>query len=369
MGELKLCCFDEFMCIADKCTYTCCGSGWKVALKPEEKSIYETEPFIKRGLRPDADALRMREDGKCFFLDEKGLCELVKIYGPDVLSQTCAVFPRNSVWVHGVLEKTLSNACPWVIEMLDQIVPPLSFVYEGEELPDEFIGDLGVNIRNVIIDILQLDEIPIWKRVYLVYMLADKLKETEEVGMEKVIEDYCNIDYLKALSEALSGANVDFSILVKVSHNMYNVISADNATRSYMNDFIRDYCNKPVTIDVAEAEKKHSIFESIIKEKTVLFENIAVNYAFRQMRLKDMDELKRKAASLIIMLAMVSYNSFLVYSDKGGISWNKLYDIISYYSRIVEHNSRFSGKFMEFLYDEHQFGKGDFFVLCNNLMF
>ena len=106
MDLLKPDYYDDFSCIADKCTISCCREWkinvddvtyrkWKAVQPPEDvpghRSSLQAYTIKKEGSR----IMKMTEDHDCPFLAESRLCRLVSAYGDQVLSETCQIFPRE----------------------------------------------------------------------------------------------------------------------------------------------------------------------------------------------------------------------------------------------------------------------------------
>lgn len=121
--------YDDFVCVADKCMFTCCRE-WKIGVdnatqKRWEKLPYPPEMGKRRGhlcdticFAEDGAQIKLREDGLCPFLDEQQLCRLVKTYGEGCLSKTCHTFPRESHCYTDVTEYALSAGCPQALCLL-----------------------------------------------------------------------------------------------------------------------------------------------------------------------------------------------------------------------------------------------------------
>ena len=98
--------YNEFHCIADSCTITCCQE-WKIAVDPdtnqkwkkvsapadvpEQKKNLSAYTEKKDGLR----VIQLDSDHRCPFLSENRLCRLVTAYDDKILSETCTTFPRE----------------------------------------------------------------------------------------------------------------------------------------------------------------------------------------------------------------------------------------------------------------------------------
>ena len=46
------------------------------------------------------------------FLDDKKLCSIYKLIGPESMCHTCRVYPRYSVNLDEFIQKTISLSCP-----------------------------------------------------------------------------------------------------------------------------------------------------------------------------------------------------------------------------------------------------------------
>ncbi len=92
---------DEFECIGGHCTDTCC-SGWEFDIDPETAEIYKELPgedgeYVRSKLTHSEDGslcIRPVDGGRCPFLNERNLCDLILKYGDNVLSDPCAEYPR-----------------------------------------------------------------------------------------------------------------------------------------------------------------------------------------------------------------------------------------------------------------------------------
>jgi len=94
-------CYSDFHCIADQCRHSCC-IGWDVVVDDETAAYYRSVngAFGERlcghlHVDEDGDTLfSMRENGRCPFLNERGLCDIIVTLGEDALCQICDDHPR-----------------------------------------------------------------------------------------------------------------------------------------------------------------------------------------------------------------------------------------------------------------------------------
>ena len=121
--------YDKFVCIADKCSMTCCRE-WKIGVDDETNQKWKAlePPKEVRPTRKNLSQYTGKKDGSrvialnkkhlCPFLDEHKLCRLVCTYGDDVLSETCRIFPREIHEFSDRKELFLMPSCPAVIDLM-----------------------------------------------------------------------------------------------------------------------------------------------------------------------------------------------------------------------------------------------------------
>jgi len=81
--------------------------------------------------------IELTEEHKCPFLNENKLCKLVTAYGDNVLSEICAVFPREVHRFKTHEEETLMPCCPAVIDLLREEGPQRIYAREIEQKSEQ----------------------------------------------------------------------------------------------------------------------------------------------------------------------------------------------------------------------------------------
>ena len=85
--------YKNFHCIADRCTHSCCVD-WEIKIDDKTLKQYknlgrnEILCHIKNG------AIELKDDGRCPFLTDKGLCEIISSSGENFVSEICREHPR-----------------------------------------------------------------------------------------------------------------------------------------------------------------------------------------------------------------------------------------------------------------------------------
>lgn len=162
--------FKKFKCIADKCPDTCCA-GWEVYVDPEKADYYKTvggdigEKLKKVTAKDDDgdDVFTLTDCGRCPFLNDRNLCELIIGLGEDSVSKTCAMFPRYYDDFGDFREMGLGMGCPEAARIILENNEPFDNVKFGktaeksEPVDEDFLSML-IGVRNMIYDILEDEE-------------------------------------------------------------------------------------------------------------------------------------------------------------------------------------------------------------------
>lgn len=106
--------FLNFKCIADKCTDSCC-IGWEIDIDEHSRAKYAAMKHeIGKEIREKTTHgyFPLEKNGRCTFLDCKGLCRIISTVGDEYLCDICREHPRYYGIADGILEGGLGLACP-----------------------------------------------------------------------------------------------------------------------------------------------------------------------------------------------------------------------------------------------------------------
>lgn len=91
--------YKDFSCIADRCRHSCC-IGWEIDVDEDTCDFYQSlQGDYAEAIRQSIDAADtphfiLAAHDRCPHLDERGLCRIIKAYGPDALCEICREHPR-----------------------------------------------------------------------------------------------------------------------------------------------------------------------------------------------------------------------------------------------------------------------------------
>lgn len=129
--------YDSFHCIADKCTDNCC-IGWEIDIDENTAEIYSSVggDFGKRlsaSISHENPSFITDENGRCLFLNEDNLCDIMLNLGEDALCDICTNHPRYFEWFGDVKEGGIGLSC----EEASRIILTQKFSVSEREIADE----------------------------------------------------------------------------------------------------------------------------------------------------------------------------------------------------------------------------------------
>ncbi len=131
--------YEKFHCLAEACPDTCC-KDWEVDVDEDTFYYYRVQEGtlgekLNRLLKEEGEAkyIPLREDGRCPFLREDGLCEICAALGEEGLSQTCQEYPRYYMGIGDYEQIDLSLSCMEVGRLLFTGKGPVHYVKDTDE--------------------------------------------------------------------------------------------------------------------------------------------------------------------------------------------------------------------------------------------
>ncbi len=293
--EIKIDYYDKFNCIADKCSFTCCQE-WKIAVDEDTYTKWKNlsianqknqylDQYVKEkeGIR----VIALNEQKRCPFLNERKLCNLVLEFGDEVLSETCAVFPRQVHEFEDRKEYSLVSCCPEVIDLMNQ-QNQIGFT-QNELGADE---DTLLQIRNLMIHIMQNREFTNSECLMMIFYILLDIHQ-KEAKVKNEIERYSKKAVLKELSDAID--NMQFLRLDTFEEN------------------------NELFLDMIENYRKQEIYTNYLEPIAKIAEKLSNNYDKHKMmrQLKQFDEQFSSYENLFrnYLIAEIFSNSLMPESD------------------------------------------------------
>jgi len=260
--EIKPDYYDTFTCIADKCSFTCC-QDWKIAVDDDtykkwsclsltNQNNHSLDQYVKQ--KDGTRVIALNEQKHCPFLNEQKLCNLVLHFGDEVLSETCASFPRQIHEFADRKEYSLVSCCPEVVDLMNQ-QDKICFtknMFDGDE-------DILLQIRTMMITIMQNQRFSISKSLMMIFYILLDIYQKESVLKEE-IDEYKDEAVLNELSDTID--NMKF-------------LSLDTFEE-----------NNELFLDMTENYRKQEIYSSHLEAIAVMAENLSRDYDKRKMILQ-----------------------------------------------------------------------------------
>lgn len=193
--------YKQFQCIADACPATCCA-GWAIVIDEKTMQKYHSltgeAAFVQDRIDQEEQVFR-RQNGRCAFLREDGLCEMQCRLGEDMLCKTCARYPRHFEEYGNLCEAALSMSCPEAARMiLDReqtdryrIRSTTRQSPHRKEVDAALLANL-VLIRKKIFDITNDRRSPLMVRMMVIADYADRVQDS--------LYQYEKLDWKRAIA-------------------------------------------------------------------------------------------------------------------------------------------------------------------------
>lgn len=145
--------YDQFKCIASRCSDTCCV-GWEIDIDEATQEVYRkvAGAFGER-LRANIEDghFKLLPHDRCPFLDKDNLCEVYQNLGEDALCDICTEHPRF-VEVYGdIMERGLGLCCEEAARLLLEGEGPLTFTCDECDEPEDELDDDDLNVRDQVL--------------------------------------------------------------------------------------------------------------------------------------------------------------------------------------------------------------------------
>lgn len=170
--------YDQFKCIASRCSDTCCV-GWEIDIDEATQEVYRkvAGAFGER-LRANIEDghFKLLPHDRCPFLNKDNLCEVYQNLGEDALCDICTEHPRF-VEVYGdIMERGLGLCCEEAARLLLEGEGPLTFTCEECDEPEDELDDDDLDIRDQVLgerewmfDTLADQGLPFAERLYKIF--------------------------------------------------------------------------------------------------------------------------------------------------------------------------------------------------------
>lgn len=313
--EIKPEYYDEFKCIADKCSMTCCMQ-WKIAVDDETYAKWKNVNYEKKSLASyvkNVDGSRvigLNEDKKCPFITECGLCNLVLEHGDKMLSNTCDVFPRQVHEFENRTEYSLVSCCPEVVEMLkirENIRFNRALMCENE---DELF-----NLRGCLMAIMENEKYSVQDALLMSYYVILDVWNKCDCDMTNIsyemLQTYAKEATLRELHDGIKELKLCWADTFEECNELWlDMVENYRKEGLYVEDIeeislLAEELSKGY--DEEEIYRQWQAFMKVFGEYDNLFKNYLVSEFFTNMLIPDSD-----MESMVVMMQWISMEYVMI---------------------------------------------------------
>ncbi len=186
--------YDDFKCIASKCTDNCC-IGWEIDIDEVSFDKYNKlqgalGDEIRSKITVSEDGSRcfeLSENDRCPFLNDSNLCRIIINCGEDAICDICKNHPRFYEWFPGVTECGLGLSCEEVCRILLQDEKSFSLIEEndGEKIVLDSEDDVIESDTYIFLSAFR-------ERLFDILFSTETDFEEKLVKLLSLTENFCN---------------------------------------------------------------------------------------------------------------------------------------------------------------------------------
>lgn len=122
--------YPEFHCIAGACKHSCCTT-WEIDIDEESLTRYKKDGIAH--ISEEESPHFILKNGRCPYLNEENLCDLIIEHGEDYLCQICTDHPRFRSFWEEATEIGLGLSCEAAARLILGRKEPMQLIIEEEE--------------------------------------------------------------------------------------------------------------------------------------------------------------------------------------------------------------------------------------------
>jgi len=361
--------FDEFKCTGGACKDSCCIGGWDILVDEESAKAYKRvdgefgETLRNSVVFGDVNKIKLDKNKCCPLVNKEGLCDVYINLGEEKMPMVCKQYPRMFRQFNDILEYDVSLSCPEVAAVLVKSNSSIDFLID--DMPDEnkaiidadklqLLNGLTAG-RGLSVDIMQMDNVPLWKRMFICIHIADKIQHQINTNamdsLKEKIAMFQNDEYIMSLVQSLD--TIEENISLK-SYNYVSILGIVLKLKLSNEKFVSLLVETGNFVNNHMSDKFDDEFDQLMKKfdlanNSKIFENFNVYFLFHYyMNAYESYNINKSitcmvaAYSLIKMIAMVRWynNGFTISDDE----WT---DILYLYSRDIEHGKNLMNELHE----------------------
>lgn len=176
--------YKKFKCVGGTCPDSCC-IGWEVDIDDDTWEYYDSiegefGERLREHMRDDGEDryFTLCENGRCPFLNDRNLCDIILNIGEESLSLVCTEYPRYFLDAGDYEQADMSLSCMEVGRIVLTDPEPIHYVHEEDELTDEPLDETEAAHLEEILAI----------RDHLIAVMEDRNRPFDE-RLEEVMQE------------------------------------------------------------------------------------------------------------------------------------------------------------------------------------
>ena len=401
-----------FHCISSACEDTCC-QGWSVPIDQVTYEKYASNESMKAHMgklvvlnarhssASDYGRIAQMPTGSCPFLDGQSLCGIQKQLGPEMLSVTCATYPRAVSSYAGEREEALNLSCPEAarLTLLDAELLGRPRLQSGADVAWTATGtgryaafwhgahrlegqhQPGLAIREFVLLELTDRRYPVWQRLYLAGILVRRLdalrgdataaewSAANAGAVAKLLADSARVSVLEILRPAMDAIGPQPDMQLQLLMELLRIRCQRPPVGARFLECVRDFekglgcatATSEQEILDAYAEGYSRWYLPLMERHPHVLENYLVNYVFknhypfgrpRQVALAPAEMLDAEGEHLLLCVQAALAQMLLIgmarcYGE--GFGLEHVVKLMQSLARTIEHSPQFLAEITEFV--------------------
>ncbi|MGL5066243.1 MAG: flagellin lysine-N-methylase [Sarcina sp.] len=318
----------------------------------------------------DYGQVKLAEDKRCPFLDDKNYCVIHSNLGEEYLSNVCTSFPRITNKVDGLYEFSLDVSCPEAARILLLKEDGIEFEERKESLGKHIVS-VEINTKNkdsylpvehfnamreVSIQIVQDRNYSIDERLYILGEFINDLENEAESGydnLESFIKNY-DIEFDK---ESLSKNTMNYILQIDFFNKILGLIDIEKEIDSDKFKELTKIVRKSFNLEnfgqvVKEKDFYIDKFEEynkeVIEKNSYIFENYLVNFIYSNMfPFSEVESIFDGYIMLLMRYEFIKFYLIGMYINDNKQDVVDIVGLIQLFSKVVGHHRSYTQKILK----------------------
>ncbi len=339
--------YKDFKCIAGDCEDTCCA-GWQVDVDDASYAYYKTitGPFGDRlhsvmvdGVKGGEGQFRIREDGRCPFLNDNNLCDLYAELGEDALCVTCDQYPRYTCEFGNYRETGIALSCKTAAELILKDDRTPGFVQSENDESFFGLNNIDGMLFLTLKKARQKAYSIVWDRKYTIWERMEQLLVYAE-GLQKNIKKSARLaEYVAEyhVKDSFAEKKLSAKQEIKYYHSIWKYYMKQVIIKKEWPMLVKDIQEN---LYLGEYESDTKAFAEYYKNREYEYENLITYFIYRYFlkAVFDYDVLTKVKMGIVSVLLIRQCDIGRWLSADRELTFKEQVDICHLYSREVEHS-------------------------------